>query len=818
MMCKMSNSIKNRRLTIGLAIDDIVLVGGQKTLRGAVDVARERGVNLICFHLNLYNETVQMPASWDSMGEITDGLIVYQAWRNEETFAAFRDHFPSLPMINALRNYEGCPSVILDSHGGMMELVRHLIEVHDYHRIAFISGPEKNFSAQERYRGYVDALSEHNLPLDPDLVTPNLGWDHGREAISMLIDDRRLPPGTGFEAIAATNDTLALNILDELRTRGIQVPSDIAVVGFDDDSRAFFSTPPLTTAGYDIGRHTTETLLALLAGEQVPKRAFVPVKVVIRRSCGCQYSTVTQAAVGASGRAVKRASLEEIVAAERVKLLADMSQVIGDDAVDSDVVSAWMERVLDGFFADLAKKEKEEPSAFLPALEKVLNNVKEAGHEQDMWHGVLSILRRRILPHLNHDVLSRAESLWQQARVLIGETARREQTRRASQAEQRSRMLREIETALRTTLSVTVLMDILAQNLPRLGIPSFYVALYEEPQKPNSPKTSYERSRLALAYDDVKPSGSGKVKLDPAGLQFHSSQLLPEGMLPNRQYCFVIEPLYFQERQLGFVVFELGPLDGEIYESLRGQISSALQGTLLLEQVQKHAVQLDTIVAHTLKTSEEMQRTISETSRQAQAVSKTAQVSIDVSKTGNDAVANTITGMGSIRRQVEDIAQSILVLSRHTRQIGEITRTMEDIAAQSNILSINASIQAARYGSKGLGFTVVAREMRQLAEQSREATTKITYILNEIQSAANTAVIVTEEGSKGVQQGMKLAGYAGEAIHNLSATIEEAARMALQISHSTDQQANAIDQLVKAVKSIKDASTQTSSSFKEVGL
>jgi methyl-accepting chemotaxis protein len=167
---------------------------------------------------------------------------------------------------------------------------------------------------------------------------------------------------------------------------------------------------------------------------------------------------------------------------------------------------------------------------------------------------------------------------------------------------------------------------------------------------------------------------------------------------------------------------------------------------------------------------------------------------------------------------VEDIAQSILALSERTQQIGEIISAVEDIADQSRLLALNASIEAARAGDEGLGFAVVAREMRHLSGQSRDATTKVSDILNEIQRAANTAVMVTEEGSKGAQQGMELANRSGDAIRDLTAIIEEAARVAIQIAASTHQQTNAMDQLVTAMKSIKQASTQTSASIKEAGL
>lgn len=118
-------------------------------------------------------------------------------------------------------------------------------------------------------------------------------------------------------------------------------------------------------------------------------------------------------------------------------------------------------------------------------------------------------------------------------------------------------------------------------------------------------------------------------------------------------------------------------------------------------------------------------------------------------------------------------------------------------------------------GREGLGFAVAAREMRHLAGQSREATTQVSRILKGIQQAANTAVMVTEESSKGAQRGMELASQAGASIRDLSGVIEEAAQVATQIAASTQQQTNAMDQLVSAMRSIKLASSQSMSDFND---
>jgi DNA-binding LacI/PurR family transcriptional regulator/anti-anti-sigma regulatory factor len=688
----------NRRLTIGLTVDNILLVGGLKTLLGVVDVARERDVNLVCFHLNLYQEGAQMPASWDAMGEIIDGLVIYQSWPSEETFAAFRDRFPSLPMVNAFRVYKGCPGLTPDSYQGMKDLVTHFVEVHGCRRIAFVAGPEGNWSADERYRGYVDALAEYDLPLDPNLVTPQLTWDDGREAISLLIDERKLLPGTDFEAVAAANDVLALDVLDELQIRGVQVPGDVAVVGFDDNARAFFSTPPLTTAGYEMGRHAAETLLAVLAGERVPERTFVPARVVIRRSCGCQHLAVTQAAVGPAERPAKQVALEEVIGARRAQIFLDMAQAIGDDVADTGAVSEWMGQVLDGFVAALTTKVEGGSPVFLQVLEEVLQKAKAAGGDVAAWQGALSALRQYLLPYLDGDALSRAESLWQQARVLVGEMARREQAFRAFQAEQRFQTLREIGASLIATFDVRELMSVLADGLPHLGIPGTYLSLYEDAQPYTYSEPASGWSRLMLAYDEAAGKGPKRVELEAEGRRFRTQRLMPEGILPDRQYSFVVEPLYFQEHQLGFVLFEVGPREGMIYDVLRGEISSALQGALLLQELERAYTEVEQQVA---ERTAELKREQEESARLQQEVIEAQQRAIRELSTPIIPVLEGVIVMpliGSIdTMRARDVTRTLLEgIREHHARVVILDITGVPIVDSGVAAYLNRTVQAAR--------------------------------------------------------------------------------------------------------------------------
>lgn len=241
-----------------------------------------------------------------------------------------------------------------------------------------------------------------------------------------------------------------------------------------------------------------------------------------------------------------------------------------------------------------------------------------------------------------------------------------------------------------------------------------------------------------------------------------------------------------------------------------GEILSATSRQIAMANEQ------DAVVTETTATVNEVRATVTETAERAQSVAETAQVSVDISRTGTEAVSQTISGMELIRRRVEDIADNILVLSEHTQQIGEIIATVNNLADQSRMLALNASVEAARAGEEGKGFGVVALEVRNLADQNRDATVQVREILGEIQRATNAAVMVTEEGSKGVDHGQDLVNRAGGSIRDLAHAIEEAALAAMQIAASTRQQTIGMDQLTQAMRTIKHATTETLSTTMQV--
>jgi methyl-accepting chemotaxis protein len=233
-------------------------------------------------------------------------------------------------------------------------------------------------------------------------------------------------------------------------------------------------------------------------------------------------------------------------------------------------------------------------------------------------------------------------------------------------------------------------------------------------------------------------------------------------------------------------------------------------------QVAAGASETAAAVTQTTATVEEVKQTAQLSSQKAREVADSALHSAEVSFTGNQSVMESIAGMERVREQMASIAESVINLSEQSQAIGDIINTVNDLAEQSNLLAVNAAIEAAKAGEQGKGFGVVAQEVKSLAEQSKQATRQVRTILNEIQKATGAAVMSTEQGTKAVEAGLSQAEEAGRSIQNLSSSIEDAAQAALQIAASSQEQLVGVDQVALAMNSIKDASTQNVTSMRQL--
>jgi len=262
------------------------------------------------------------------------------------------------------------------------------------------------------------------------------------------------------------------------------------------------------------------------------------------------------------------------------------------------------------------------------------------------------------------------------------------------------------------------------------------------------------------------------------------------------------------QKALGIMIEKLREMNHELREGFSILASSSSEILATVSQVAASASETATAVSETSTTAEEVKQTAHLANQKARMVQESAQRTAAVSETGRKAVGETIEGMNRIREQMESIAESVMRLSEQGQAIGEIIATVNDLAEQSNLLAVNAAIEASRAGEYGRGFTVVAQEVKSLAEQSRQATTQVRTILMEVQKATSAAVMATEQGSKAVVAGSAQAANAGESIQILTTSVNEAAQAAMQIAASSQQQLVGMDQIALAIANIQEATTQ----------
>jgi methyl-accepting chemotaxis protein len=254
---------------------------------------------------------------------------------------------------------------------------------------------------------------------------------------------------------------------------------------------------------------------------------------------------------------------------------------------------------------------------------------------------------------------------------------------------------------------------------------------------------------------------------------------------------------------------------GEGVNVLAASASAILTGTT---QVAAGATEAAMVMAQTVSTVEEMKQTVLVSSQKANQVSDAAQKAAQVSQAGNKSVEDVIEGMSRIQEQMQSIAESIIRLSEQSQAIGEIIATVKDLAEQSNLLAVNAAIEANKAGEQGRGFSVVAQEVKNLSEQSKKATSQIRTILGEIQKGTSNAVLAAEQGAKAVEIGVRQSRDAGEAIRQLTDSIGENAFAASQIAVSAQQQLVGVDQLALAMENIKESTTQNMESTRQAEL
>ena len=253
---------------------------------------------------------------------------------------------------------------------------------------------------------------------------------------------------------------------------------------------------------------------------------------------------------------------------------------------------------------------------------------------------------------------------------------------------------------------------------------------------------------------------------------------------------------------------------------LQGAVTSMGSSTAELlavaSQVAAASAQTAAATNETTATVEEVKQTAMLAQEKAAEASELSQQVSDSSKFGESSSIKNFDTFEQIRADMDVVAEAIDRLNEQTQSVGDIITTVNDLAEQSNLLSVNASIEAAKAGEHGKGFTVVAQEVKSLAEQSKQAVNQVRGVLSEIQKASAAAVSAARQSREAVESGR---AEAGEAIEGTRAEIELARRAAeatLQIAATSRQQLAGMEQISQAILSINEAGNQSASGTRQV--
>ena len=255
---------------------------------------------------------------------------------------------------------------------------------------------------------------------------------------------------------------------------------------------------------------------------------------------------------------------------------------------------------------------------------------------------------------------------------------------------------------------------------------------------------------------------------------------------------------------------------GSLRDVILKLVSSAAEMLAVSSQVASSASQTATSISETSATVVEVRQTAQLVNEKAGELAESADETARIAEMGSRAVEETIAGIERMGEQMGIVTDSIVRLSEQTSAISDVITSVNDLAEQSNLLSVNAAIEAAKAGDQGKGFAVVAQEVRNLADQSKQAVLQVRAILSDIEKATAAAVMATELGSKSIESGAKQSLQSGEAIDQLADSVNSAVQAIQQTVASTEQQFAGLDQINSAMDAINEASAQNVSGTRQI--
>ncbi|MCX6169887.1 MAG: methyl-accepting chemotaxis protein [Ignavibacteriales bacterium] len=254
----------------------------------------------------------------------------------------------------------------------------------------------------------------------------------------------------------------------------------------------------------------------------------------------------------------------------------------------------------------------------------------------------------------------------------------------------------------------------------------------------------------------------------------------------------------------------------EVTEAVQAAASASSQISSSSEEMAAGAQEQSSQTTEVAGAMEEMTKTIMDTTRNSSNAAEAAKNSGEVAKEGGRVVEETIKGMNRVSLVVKKSAELVQTLGKSSNEIGEIIQVIDDIADQTNLLALNAAIEAARAGEQGRGFAVVADEVRKLAERTTKATKEIAIMIKQIQKDTAEAVISMKEGTKEVEKGKQLADLAGQSLKEIISGSDEVVDIVTQVAAASEEQSATAEEISKNIEAISNVTQESASGVQQI--
>ncbi|MBN1525889.1 MAG: substrate-binding domain-containing protein [Spirochaetales bacterium] len=574
----------SERTTIGfLAIADFRSSLAQELVAGVNSAAKDLDVNLINFcsgYKYSLGDTFTFGQYYKEVFPFLnkrniDGLI---SWASSiayimsfEEVEKFHAEIKTVPSVCLGMKIENIPSLTIDNELGIRRIMNHLVDVHGLTKIAFIGdkkGYHHDYCNEERFLTYKKVLQEKNIPYNEDLVYILKDVDHRfiSQAVSSFFDKNKLKPKKDIEAIVTISDLVSNRLIHILQARNIQVPGDIAITGFNNTFEGIRAEPPLTTVDpqyYQYGYTAIQLILDQLLKKPVLAVTRMPVEFITRQSCGCQEVSAHRMMEHPKKQSTfaGKKPADNVIQSKKGIIETRMETII--HKYDPEFNNEYVEDICNALVNDMETKST---SDFVSALKKYFFGNKYSIEKILTLDSFISEIRIMFLSEIkiNPGMVFVAENIFHQARVMI-------------------------------RISINYITMSRMNNTYQMGKMAFFAADYNAVEnfeefgqllKINCMEFEIPGAFVVLTHVEANHPGSGRIvavhQANNNSFRDHTKGkvsahcILPKNCYPNKRYSMMFQLCNYRESYIGYVIFEMGPFDIPLYDTIRMIISPTI--------------------------------------------------------------------------------------------------------------------------------------------------------------------------------------------------------------------------------------------------